>query len=233
MNWPQSFKPKYLSLTYLLSLFLTLFFSCEINYDGDERLLVTGRILNENNLPIPNQDVEFWIYKGSGAGGDDDLISLTATDNNGQFLMLIPSPNNEDGFELKISDPDTIYQHKILHRILDKNFTNYEYNIGDIVLYQHHVITNAYITFNKTTVNTSLMDVKFKGDADYLVWVNEPEIYYGDYEPTLAHDYYKNVPLNSTLTITYTVRDNSTETLSTHEATVTINNENLEYIINY
>lgn len=230
----KNFKPRSLPTKHVITSLLALFFlSCEINYDGDERLLVTGTLINKNNQPLSDLNIEFWIHKGSGIGSDSDLINHTSTDNEGQFLMLIPSPNNEDEFELKISDLNTNYQSKYLSRILDINFKHYQYNTGKIILYKQDSITNAYIAFQKTSTNTSLIAVNFKGDADFSVYINEPELNYGDYEPTIRHNYYKNVPLNSVLTITYTVRDNSTETLSTHEKTISIENENLEHVINY
>lgn len=221
---------------FIVPLLGLLLLSCEITYNGSERLVVNGTLLDENNQPIPDQDVEFWVYLGSGGlGSDADLINFTSTDNQGNFLMILPSPTNEEGFRLELSDPNNMYQSKKYLRILDTDFSNFKYYAGNIVLYKQDDVANLYVEFNQTSSNSSLIEVAFEGIiADWEIWVNPPETENEDYEPYVPYYYYKNVRKNQTLTISYTVRDNTAGTTSTYESELVIENESsLEHTINY
>ena len=45
----------------ILILMLLVFISCEIEYDGETKLVVKGTVKNQDNQSISNQDVKLFV----------------------------------------------------------------------------------------------------------------------------------------------------------------------------
>ncbi len=124
-------------LFYFFSIFL---FSCDLNYNGEERILFEGRVVDENGNPMhgvyvsaqANLDSNFLFHPS-----DEDIISYDYTDENGNFKMIFPSPVNETEMQLFINyeeqSPD--YSKVNFYNIQDENYQNYKIDFEIIELY--------------------------------------------------------------------------------------------------
>lgn len=222
----------------VLLLILFSLLGCTLQYEGEERLVVTGKLIDKHNNPIQNNHVEVWIHMNGQqggmypSGGDRDLISFTQTDANGNFKMLFPKPINEDEIELKFYDKNNIYQSKSYINIKKSNFIDYTFTPNTVTLYKKEDITLLKVILNNVNPSKQIKRIDLIGQtAESLLWVNPLEdnanFYYYD-------SYFREVAKNQTLILEYDVKDFATQQITTLQETINIGTDNeTEFTLDY
>ena len=67
-------------ITLILCILFSLI-SCEIQYDGETKIVVTGKIIDQNGNPIPEKNIDITIYSDD-MYTPSDLISYGKSDQN-------------------------------------------------------------------------------------------------------------------------------------------------------
>jgi hypothetical protein len=140
--------------------------SCEIQYDGETKIAVTGKIIDENGNPISNKDIQIVVLDGPGLIlPSSDLISFGKSDQNGNFTLIFPAPR--DGNRISISINDIInqfdaYQSKniIANK---KNLENYKLDLNNLILYKNESINTLKLILNPTLPNKQIKDIQIEG----------------------------------------------------------------------
>lgn len=131
--------------TLLLALTPLLFTSCQKDYyEGDERIIVEGKVLY-NNLPLANAEVRVYPvynvtpttniiseidYNNTDYYSDNgNTISKTSTNNSGIISLSIPRNINTSVYAIKISRG---YDSKVYGYISNYNTINYYVNLGTL-----------------------------------------------------------------------------------------------------
>ncbi len=129
----------------LLALTSLLFSSCEKDYyEGDERIIVEGKIMY-NNLPLQNAEVRIYpIYNASPKSSiiseitfnnsndyidDGHTIIKTRTDATGKISTSLPRNINTNVYGIKINNG---YNSKYYGYISHYNTNNYYVNLGTL-----------------------------------------------------------------------------------------------------
>ena len=67
--------------------------SCDVDYEDNKRLLVTGTVLDENQEPVPNVPVAVFVSFSAGFGGSGrEILGEGRTDTDGTFSLVTLSP---------------------------------------------------------------------------------------------------------------------------------------------
>lgn len=214
----------------LICLVLT-FSSCEIQYDGETRIVVEGQLIDKDGNSLSNKKIEI------NALGDGyiatDLISYTNTDQNGKFSLAFPSPKTDNLLMISINENEkNELQYKQIIA-LKKNFKNYKLNLNQVILYQETAITQLQLILKNTTTSKQLTDIKIEGlQANYYTDLN-PIIATGNYTPPPQTVF--DVLKNQNITLSYTVIDysGSTAVITKYNENITINTEKVTHIITY
>lgn len=227
----------------ILLLLLTLFtlYSCDIQYDGETRIVVQGQLVDKDKNPISNKRVQINTYSGEGYGSSSDLISYGDTDAEGKFTLIFPAPKSDEvDIVTSINDsqyidysssqnPVSDYQSKAI-RASNRNFINYKLEFNQIVLYKNDEITQLEIALNRISNTKQITEIHVEGNlAENII----------DLTGKIENDYIKtlfDVAKNQNLKISYTIRDYSNPaniTSTKQEAVVTINSEKVIHTITY
>lgn len=220
-----------------LTMFVCLLFlvtSCEIQYNGETKIAVIGKIIDENGNPIPNKDLQIDVLDGPGLIlPGSDLISFGKSDQNGNFTLIFPAPR--DGNRISISINDIInsfdeYQSKniIFNK---KNLENYKLDLNTLILYKNESITALSLILNPTSPNKQIKDIQIEGKQpntriDLVVY---PTL---NNNPIINTSY--NVIKNQTVIVKYTVIDYSNNGATTVQSiSIPIANDPVNYTITY
>lgn len=215
----------------LIFCILSVLTSCEIQYDGETKIAVTGKIVDENGIPLSEKDVEVTVSGGGFISPSSDLISFGKSDQNGNFTLIFPSPRN--GNQIFISINDIINQFNEFQSknfvANEKNFENYKLDLAKITLYKNASITTLRLILNNTNPNKQIKDIKIDGNqANGYIDLN-PVQNNSDYLNT-----YYSVIKNQTVVLNYTIIDYSNAAGSTlHSIDIPIMNDALTYTITY
>lgn len=214
----------------LIILCLFVFFSCDTRYDGDTRLQFTGKVVDEYNNPIQNQDVT--IGASSNFINDNfHYVGTGQTDSNGIYSILVPAPTNLDAFILNINDEFSLgYNSQLInvkyYNFKDTNFLNYKVQLPTSKLYSLIDITNLTVTFNKINASNELLDVSYIGEIS-------SENYNLNVE-NIEYTHYKRVKKNQIIEIKYKVKNTTNSVISTNSSFVTIDNsDSINHSIDY
>lgn len=206
-----------------LSVFSFLFFaSCSIQYEGDERLIVTGRLADSFNNPIAGANMETHTYIENGYlfGNSTDLISFTKTDENGNFKMSFPKPVDYQNTKIDVIANNTL-QEKNFRFINLSDFSDYKLDLGIIKLYQENETSALKITLNQMNNWNQIVKIQLIGDiAEDEIWINSPHVEY-DYNNLFI----KKVAKNQLLTVKYKVKNSITDVVSLQETNIIIGND--------
>jgi hypothetical protein len=216
----------------LIICILFLVTSCEIQYDGETKIAVTGRIIDQNGNPIPNKNVDITIYSDD-MYTPSDLISFGKSDQNGNFTLIFPAPKVDYKFSISINNLINQTSEFQAKEIIAKknNFKNYKLDLNNITLYKTESITTLKLILNKTSTNKQLKDIKIEGvqTSNYIDLNPNPEQTNPDYLDT---NY--NVIKNQTIVLKYTVIDHSNAVTPTiNSISIPINNDAVTYTITY
>ena len=89
----------------IIYLSLLVLCSCSIQYDAETRLLFETIVVDSNDNPLKDINLEVYVSSGSGLGSSSETISLGKTDENGKIRLVFPSPKFENGYKVFINSP--------------------------------------------------------------------------------------------------------------------------------
>lgn len=140
--------------------------SCEIQYDGETRIVAKGKIIDENGNPLSEKDIQVTVLSdGYLFSPSSDLISYGKSDQKGNFTLIFPTPRGEYDFLISINNlfnQKSDFQSKeIIAR--RNNFDNYKLDLDNIILYKNESITFLKIVLNGTSPNKQIKDIKIEG----------------------------------------------------------------------
>ena len=82
-------------------LFVIILSSCAIEYDGETKIVVKGKVVDYNNNPIINKEINLFVSRNEiyfplmfFAPSEENNIGKTTTNNNGEYTMVIPKPTS-------------------------------------------------------------------------------------------------------------------------------------------
>lgn len=205
-----------------------LFSGCGIHYEGDNRLMVSGKVIDRNGNSISNIEVITNVSNGNGWGSSDDDIGIDLTDNQGNFTMLFPKPKGEIEYSIQFHDDNGLYQEKRFMNIFYEDFSNLGYNLGEVKLYKKEDLVNLILYFSTENSSKQIRILNLMGEtSDDMVWVNPLDDNY--YYP----QYFYQVIKNQTITVEYSLSDYSNNQTTIHTENIEIGEENLSYTIIY
>lgn len=213
----------------LLISFLTLLTSCGIQYDGDERFLITGKLINEDNVPIANHKVEVMVREGF--TNDNDLICYTETNEDGIFEMVFPRPVNADAIDLICGAEHPVYHSKKFINIKNTNFSDFKFNVNSVILFKKEDISKLEIILNQVNPDKVIKQFKLIGnlpktEVDVNPIQNDDSYYYSYYV--------EDVIKNQTIIAEYIVFDSATNQSQTLQQQIVINADNItQFTIDY
>ncbi len=209
-----------------------------MQYDGETKLITKGRIVDENNQPIPNISVSIVniIYSNPGAiiippfPGDYNVISSNKTDSNGEFLMVSPASTNENENSILIDQSNT-FQAKMFDKILRKDFTDYKLDIGTVKLFKTLNIVDLNVTLNLVNFQNRITRLKIIGNdaskvVSYNPFLNSENQFYTDY-------FVGQVAKNQTVLLEYDVLNLNSNLSVTLQQSIQINEDNVNYTLDY
>ncbi|KAF2331367.1 DUF4198 domain-containing protein [Flavobacterium daemonense] len=215
----------------LLIFTLLLSYSCEIQYDGETRIVVQGQLIDRNNNPLSDKKITITTYSDDTYGGSD-LISYANTDAEGRFTLVFPAPKSEEIFiQTSINEhQNNGLQSKIINA-LKKNFNNYKLDLKQVVLYETKDISQLDILLNKVSTNKQITNIHIEGlqagyFTDLTTEINQNQLL------TTRFDVIKNQTIN----LSYTLVDytDPIKTVTTNQkAVIEINSENVIHTITY
>jgi hypothetical protein len=205
--------------------------SCEIQYDGETKIVVTGKIVDENDIPLSEKDIEVTISGGGFITPSSDLISFGKSDQNGNFTLIFPAP--KDDYQIFISINDIINQasefQSKTYITTKNNFENYKLDLNKITLFSQESITTLRLILNQTSTNKQLKDIKIEGKQPNSYVYLDPLQNNPDY---LVNFY--GVIKNQTIILKYTIVDYSNSaTPTTHSISIPIVNDAVTHTITY
>jgi hypothetical protein len=220
----------------ILLLFIVSSCTSEIQYLGTEKVVIKGKLITENNVPIPNHKISVNIIKYGGSGWfasdyENNLIAFGNTDSNGNYTFVFPKPSNFDDIEISTNEEDIIYNSQKISQFNMDNFTNFQFDAPTMKIFDKQNLTKLKITLNQQSSSTALKKIEYIGQvAEENIRINiTPET-----------EYYQNIQLdkmvkkNQTIILRYTKINYTTNTTTITEENVIIDNSNLvNYTLNY
>lgn len=221
----------------ILCLLLLVFVSCEIEYDGETKLVVKGIILDDNSNPIPNQDIKLFVNRESASNpflwsvtSESNFIGKAKTNSDGGFVIVFPKPkSNYSEISVLINEEQNQYCEKQLRNITIENFINYELNLGTKKLYDFSNLVQLTVTPNQINSNKELIRIEYIGElANEIEFLNPLET------NNLYYEMNKKVRKNQNLIIKYTLKNYATNTNEIVEETIIIDaSPTINYTLNY
>ena len=218
----------------LLICLLFLVTSCDIQYDGETKIVVTGNIIDENNAPLPNQDIEIAIHGSENFFvSNTDLICYGKSNNNGKFILIFPA--TIDNHRISISINDKVNKVNVLQSkaflVTKNNFQNYKLDLDIITLYKNESITTLKLLLNGTSPNKQIKDIKIEGKQPNM-YIDLLEYPTQNNNPLNNTSYY--VIKNQTIFLKYTIIDYSNNGATTVQSiSIPIANDAVNYTITY
>lgn len=213
----------------IIILFFIVFQSCGIQYDGETKLEISGKLVDKTGNFLLGKNISVNIIgngNGFDSGQSQELISFCNSGDEGKFTMLVPSPINENGISINIENSEFLSKTILLTK---KNFTNYKLDLNTILLTKSSEISNLKIILNKTSTNKQILDIKIEGlqyqgliDLNYDLTINQ-------YYDFLNFTVFKN----QTIILKYKIQDYTTNTTTSFSENIAIANDSTEFTITY
>ena len=209
--------------------------SCEtIQYDGETRLVIEGKVVDKEQHPIPGTDIEITAYSETNA---TDLISYGTTDASGNFQLIIPAPKDtNDYLQVIVNQIGNGRQQKRYNSILRKDFSNYKLVLSPIVLYANSDLSQLVVNSQPNNSNSFVSNVRLtNGFQSEDVFEFNP--IGSDYVDQEYFEYYFKVLKNQMVSISYTTSDFTNPAapiITEHTESFFVNNEpTFTYTIQY
>ena len=78
-----------------------IFSSCGIEYDGETKIVIKGKVVDSDNNPIINKEVNLFVIRESSgfpfifySPSEENNIGKATTNSKGEYIMVIPQPKN-------------------------------------------------------------------------------------------------------------------------------------------
>lgn len=214
----------------LIILFVFILTSCGIEYDGETKLVVKGKVVDENNIPIANKEVNLFVsnesYKTS-IGYSTDCIGITKTNNEGVYTMVFPKPKNFGEIYVDINKNDNLYNNKQFRNIQNHNFNAYQLHLPTSILYQKNTLALLNIFLNQTNISHQLKNIELIGLVPNEIEFLNPPTHFASYMERF-------VKKNQNLILRYTVFNHSTNQTTILDQNIIIDNSNIiNFTLNY
>ena len=141
--------------TILFTSLLFLFISCGIEYDGETKLVIKGKILLENNLPLTNHEVKLFVrQEASGIPfiffipSETNFIGRATTNANGEYTMVIPKPKSNNNEIIVEINSNTTFNKRQVRNIDIDDFSNFEILVATDKLYLRENLSQLFINLS-------------------------------------------------------------------------------------
>lgn len=219
-----------------LLLLVPLLFGCDIQYDGNTKLVVKGSVVDKNNNPITNKAIKLYVSRNGGQipflfyiPSETNYIGKATTDSNGSYVMVIPQPTNFSEIIIETNEDSNQLNGKQFRNINLSNFTNFQYVAPISKLYSKSDLANLTVTLNNINTTTELLKLEYIGNIpNEIELINPLEEDYPNFIQNLK------VEKNQTVILKYKTINYLTNTTSTNQVNITIDNSNtVNYTLNY
>ena len=219
-----------------LLLLVPLLFGCDIQYDGNTKLVVKGSVVDENNNPITNKVVNLYVSRTAFTfpfilyiPSETNYIGKATTDSNGNYVMVIPQPSNFSEIIVETNDESNQLNGKQFRNINLSNFTNFQFTAPTSKLYLKSNLANLTVNLNNINSSTELLKLEYIGNIPNEIELINPLV--EDY-PNFIQNI--NVAKNQTVILQYKTINHLTNVTATNQVNITIDNSNtVNYTLNY
>ncbi|MCZ8195993.1 MAG: hypothetical protein O9267_00120 [Flavobacterium sp.] len=221
---------------YILFLVILFFSSCEIEYDGQTKIVVKGKVINQNNEPISNNQVNLLVSINSsgenfifGYPSETNFIGKAKTDLNGNYTIVIPQPKNFGEIVVITNSDNSIYNKKQFANINLTNFSNFELILPTSKLYNKSDLCTLNIILNPLNTNSQITKLEYFGEIPREIeYINRIEENVNYFENAFT------VKKNQTIVVKYEVKNYLTNETTTQEQNIEIPNvTEFNYTLNF
>lgn len=213
-----------------------VFYSCTIEYDGETKIVIKGKILTSQNIPLPNQEVKLLVRRESFMipfvfylPSESNFIGTAKTNSKGEYIMVIPKPTkNYNEIIVQINEEENQFNKMQIRNIKTDNFSNYEVNLGISTIFLKSELVQLQIIPTPLSANRELISITYIGE------VSREIVYFNPLEnESIYYQTFSLVKKNQNLILEYSVKDYLSDTISTSQQTIFINNDNITFQLNY
>jgi hypothetical protein len=221
----------------IVILLVLILSSCGIEYDGETKIVIKGKVVDSDNNPIENKEINLFVTRESYSfpflfyvPSEENNIGKAITNSMGEYTIVIPKPNNNFSEIIVETNSDSNnLNRKQFRNIQNSNFINFELVLPTSVLYKNSDLATLNVNPNNVNPSNELRKVEFIG-----VLPNEL-VYFNPIENQLDYiDFNRLVKKNQTIILRYTVFNYTTNTTMIQDENIVINNSNqINYTLNY
>lgn len=221
----------------IVILLVLILSSCGIEYDGGTKIVIKGKVVDSDNNPIENKEINLFVSRESyglsflfHVPSEENNIGKAITNSMGEYTIVIPKPsNNFTEIIVEINSDLNNLNRKQFRNIQNSNFINFELVLPTSVLYENTDLATLNVNPNNVNPSNELRKIEFIG-----VLPNE-FVYFNPIENELDFiDFNRLVKKNQTIILRYTVFNYITNTTIIQDENIVINNSNqINYTLNY
>lgn len=189
---------------FLLIVVLFCFWSCDIQYDGETKLQISGKLIDKSGNQLSGKNISINVTDDGSlnSGFSEDLISYGVSDENGLFTFLIPAPFNDNQISLTINGASLLEKSFLFKK---KNFKNFKLDFQNILLTYKSEITNLKIILKKVSTNKEIFDISIEANQyQKIIALNSDLIAY-QLDGFLDYVIFKN----QNVVLNYKIRENN------------------------
>ena len=211
--------------------------SCGIEYDGETKIVIKGKVVDSDNNPIENKEINLFVSRESYGfpflfyvPSEENNIGKAITNSMGEYTIVIPKPSNNFSEIIVETNSDlNNLNRKQFRNIQNSNFINFELVLPTSVLYKNSDLATLNVNPNNVNPSNELRKVEFIG-----ILPNE-FVYFNPIENEQDYiDFNRLVKKNQTIILRYTVFNYITNTSIIQDENIVINNSNqINYTLNY
>ena len=211
--------------------------SCGIEYAGGTKIVIKGKVVDSDNNPIENKEINLFVSRKSFAfpflfyvPSEENNIGKAITNSMGEYTIVIPKPsNNFTEIIVETNSNSNNLNRKQFRNIQNSNFINFELILPISVLYKKTDLATLNVNPNNVNPSNELRKIEFIG-----VLPNE-FVYFNPIENELDFiDFNRLVKKNQTIILRYTVFNYITNTTIIQDVNIVIDNSNqINYTLNY
>ncbi|WP_396181482.1 hypothetical protein [Flavobacterium sp.] len=221
----------------IVILLIFILSSCGIEYAGGTKIVIKGKVVDNDNNPIENKEINLFVTRESYGfpflfyvPSEENNIGKTITNSMGEYTIVIPKPsNNFSEIIVETNSNSNNLNRKQFRNIQNSNFINFELVLPTSVLYKNTDLATLNVNPNNVNPSNELRKIEFIG-----VLPNE-FVYFNPIENELDFiDFNRLVKKNQTIILRYTVFNYITNTTIIQDENIVINNSNqINYTLNY